>query len=318
MESEIFVGVDVSKDSLEIHVSKNQKSFSRVNTNASCRRLAVQFRKLGASLVVLEATGGYEKLLVKALHHEKVGVSVVNPRQTKNFSKSLGVRAKTDLIDAQMLCLFAERMKPRLTEPLSEEVELLRVLISRRNQLVKMITAEKNHLTAPGSAPVKQSIKQTIKLLQGQLAVIEEQIASNIDDNDEFSKKDKLLQTPKGVAIVASSTLIAYLPELGRLNRKQIAALVGVAPYDDSSGIRDGKRSIAGGRSIVRNTLYMATLAAIRSNPCIRNFYLRLVQKGKLKKVAITACMRKLLIALNAMIRDEVQWNSEQYLTQAT
>lgn len=316
MEKELFIGVDVSKDHLDIYLSNN-KSKKIKNKDKSIQTYLKSIKELRISLVVLEATGGYEQRLVKALHESGIAVSVVNPRYTKNFAKSLGRNAKNDLLDSQILCIYAEKIKPKATKASSKQVLELKSLILRREQLVSNLSAEKNRLKAPtGNEATKECISEAINFFKLQIKKINQQIKNAIGQHDDFSNKDKLLQQVSGVGKVCSATLIALLPELGQINRKQIAALVGLAPYDNDSGKSYGKRSIYGGRTSVRNILYMATLTAIRNNPCIRHFFKRLVQKGKNGKVAITACMRKLLTALNAMIRDNLSWNNDRYLTQ--
>jgi len=316
MNNKLFIGVDVSKFSLDIFISNNKKLKIK-NTDSYISKFIDKLDVELIQLVVVEATGGYEQKLVDLLHKHKISVSVVNPKKTKNFARSLGNNAKNDLLDAQMLCIYAERMNPMVTKPVPEEAKELKSLVLRRFQLVNSLKSEKNRLGAPSlNKDTKESVTEFIVFLQEQIKKIDKKIKQQIKDNDDFLNKDKLLTEVSGIGNVSSSTLIALLPELGTINRKQIAALVGVAPYDNDSGKFLGQRSIYGGRTAVRNVLYMATLAAIRSNPCIRNFYIRLVGKGKKAKVALTACMRKLLTALNAMIRDNVQWNSDRYLTQ--
>lgn len=316
MKDKLFVGIDVSKDSLDIYISNNKRKKIR-NTDKSVLKLSKELKKIGVELVTLEATGGYEQKLVSALHLELVAVSVVNPRHTKNFSRSFGRSAKNDLLDAQMLCVYGEKMNPRITKAVKKEALELKSLILRREQLVATLASEKNRLKAPTvNENTKESFTEVISFLKEQIKKIDSKIKKIINNNDDFSDKNKILQDVAGVGKTTSATLIALLPELGEINRKQIAALVGVAPYDNDSGKSLGKRAVSGGRTQVRNILYMATLTAIRTNPCIQNFYKRLVQKGKNGKVALTACMRKLLTALNAMIRDNKNWDNNRYLTQ--
>jgi len=316
MKEKLFIGVDVSKSTLDIYISNNTKKKIR-NTNSYISKFIKELDKTKIKLIVVEATGGYEQKFVDLLHKNEIPISVVNPKQTKNFSRSLGKNAKNDLLDAQMLCIFAEKMNPRLTKPLTPAQKKLKSLIIRRNQLVDHSKSEKNRLKSPAiTEETKESIQGLISFLKEEIKKIEKQIKKVIKENDDFSNKDKLLSEVSGVGNICSATLIGLVPELGTINRKQIAALVGVAPYDNDSGNFSGKRSIYGGRTQVRNILYMATLSAIRSNPCIKNFYIRLIQKGKNGKVALTACMRKLLTALNAMIRDNKNWCTERYLEQ--
>ncbi len=316
MTNKIYAGIDVSKDYLDVHLSDCRR-MRKKNISSGIKLIVELFKTSAVYLVVVEATGGYEQKLVEALQVEGVAVSVVNPSRTKSFARSLGRNAKSDLLDAEILCLFGERMNPVRTKPLDEATKELKSLILRREQLVETLTAEKNRLKAPViTEEVRMSVEEVVHFINKQIKTLNQKIKTKISDNNDFSNKNQLLQNIQGVGQTTSATLIALLPEIGKINRKQIAALVGVAPFNKESGRYSGKRSVYGGRTHVRAVLYMATMTAIRMNPCFKNFFLRLVQAGKNGKVAIVACMRKLLITLNAMVRDGKQWSSDRYLTQ--
>jgi transposase len=258
-------------------------------------------------LVVMEATGGYERLISKSLQSSGIKVSVMNPWQTHNFAKSLGKRAKTDKIDARMLAKYAEVINPSPTVVLSDKDYALRQLVLRRTQLVKQRTQEKNRLQQ-SSPLVAKSIRKMIKLIKGEIKGIEAQIKTSVASDSELSVKAETLQSAKGVGLVSAYSLCTMLPELGHLNRRQIAALVGVAPFNRDSGDKSGQRSIVGGRADIRTVLYMATLSATRSNKKIKPYYQKLLKQGKKKKVALVACMRKLLVCLNAMLKNKESW----------
>jgi transposase len=256
---------------------------------------------------IMEATGGYEGHLVTALVEGGYRVSVVNPRQVRDFAKALGILAKTDRIDATVLARFGQQVQPRLLEEDPAQRAELVQLVTRRRQLITLRTIETNHLEhANGLA--QKSICQILKALEKQIDQVEAEIARLLEANDDWQAKIKLLDSTPGVGPVTSSTLVAELPELGQLNREAIAALVGVAPFNDDSGKHRGKRTIAGGRADVRRTLYMAALSAARSNEVIRDFAQRLRAQGKAPKVVLTACMRKLLVILNTMMKNQTSW----------
>lgn len=314
---ETYVGIDVSKDSLEIKQSNKTKSYQSGNAASKVRLLAEKLKKERVALVVLEATGGYEALIVKALHAAEVKLAVVNPHRIRSFAKSLGQKAKTDPIDADLLCKYAKQIQPPPSQPVSDELEALKALITRRNQLIQMQTSEKNRLKGPNlSAKIKESISTHLVCLEEQVKEISDEIERYTESKPDISANSKLIKTSKGGGSVLASTLLAFLPELGTLDRKKIAALVGVAPFNNDSGNADRKRSIAGGRAIVRTALYMATLSAVRYSPSIKQIYHRLLSRGKCKKVALTACMRKYLTALNAIIRDQIEWDDSKVLVQ--
>jgi transposase len=254
--------------------------------------------------VVLEATGGYQAAVVAALVVAKVPVAVVNPRQVRDFAKALGRLAKTDALDAAVLARFGQVVRPEPRAPIDEATLALEALLTRRRQIVEMITAEGNRLKQSATS-VRPSIKAHINWLKHELADINRNLDSAIRDSPVWRETEDLLRSTPGVGRVLATTVLSELPELGKLNRKQISALVGVAPLNRDSGTMRGRREIWGGRASVRSALYMATLAATKHNPVIRRFYERLCQAGKMKKVALVACMRKLLTILNAMMRDQ-------------
>jgi len=297
-------GLDVSKGSLDYaiaggicgHVGNNARGFLKLE------RL---LQKHGVDLVLLEATGGYEVEIFKYLWSAGIPAARVNPRQIRAFAHSLGRRAKSDLLDAELLMQYGEKVCPEAKMPAPEEIELLQGLLGRRRQLNKMLVAEKNHLGAPGISPnVRKSIRAILKTLQREIKVLNLEIEKVIAASQELSSKAARLREETGVGPVLLGNLLAELPELGKLARNQVAALVGVAPFDRDSGTLRGTRSIAGGRATVRCALYMATLAAIRHNPVLKKFYRRLLSNGKHRKVAIVACMRKFIIHLNSVIKE--------------
>jgi len=279
------------------------------NDGAGLETLVHRIQALTPALVVLEATGGFELAAVAALVAAEVAVVVVNPREVRDFAKSLGRLAKTDRLDAQVLADFAERVQPQLRELVDSATHELRALVTRRRQLVEMLTAERNRL-ALANTRIRPSLEAIIAALERSLADIDQELDDTIRSSPLWRAQDRLLQSTPGVGRVLSSTLLAQLPELGRLDRKAIAALVGVAPFNRDSGQFRGRRLVWGGRAPVRAVLYMSTLVAVRYNPVLKTFYARLRAAGKAPKLALTACMRKLLTMLNAMARDGQPWQS--------
>ena len=302
------IGIDVSKDWLDIVVIPSGETWRTQNIEEQMGALVEKLEKLKPERIIVEATGGYERLVTFKLYLAKLPVCRVNPRRVRYFARSLGQLAKTDKLDAKALARFGEMVKPALTQLPSEQEELLSALLARREQLLVMLVAEKNRMgTAP--AKVRPSLNEHIAWLKKQLKGLDKEIDSFIQDTPDFKEKDRLLQEVEGVGKRTSAKLIADVPELGSCDRKQIAALIGTAPYNHDSGYKKGQRSISGGRPDVRSILYMATLAATRCNPVIKVFYQRLLKAGKKKKVALVACMRKLLTILNAIVRDQIHWN---------
>lgn len=308
MVQERSVGMDVSKDQVDVAVAPGDEGWTTPYTNDGIAALALRVQALSPTRVVLEATGGLEIPLVAALAAAGLPVVVVNPRQVRDFAKALGKLAKTDRIDAHVLALFGDRIQPPLRQMPDVETMALGALVERRRQVVEMLTAEGNRLRT--AAPhIRPRLETHINWLREELEALEEDLHRRVKGSPLWQVKTKLLQSAKGIGPVLSFTLLADLPELGTLNRKQIAALVGVAPLNRDSGTMRGKRCTWGGRAAVRAALYMATTVACRWNMAIRPFYQRLVKAGKAKKVAQVACMRKLLTILNAMVRDNKKFD---------
>jgi len=299
--NKVFVGIDVSKDILDVAIHDGKKG-SFPNTDQGFEEVYAFIAPFGPALVVIEATGGYQFRVVEHLAIHAIPVAVVNPRQVRDFAKATGKLAKTDRIDAAVIAHFGEAVKPEPQALKDDQAQKLDAMISRRRQLVEMITAEKNRF-AVAKSWVKDDIGATIAWLTRSVEKINKEIDRLIKNSPLWREKDQLLQTAKGVGAIVSSSLLCDLPELGSLNRHKIAALVGVAPFSKDSGTYRGRRTIWGGRAHVRSILYMATISAIRFNPLIKPLYERLIERGKVRKVAIVACMRKLLTILNAMVR---------------
>jgi transposase len=304
-----FVGIDVSKSQLDIAVRPDNKRWSAVNAENDIAEVVESLKEFSLRVIVIEATGGMEMPLVAALSQAQLPVVVVNPRQVRDFAKAVGRMAKTDRIDAEILAHFGEAVKPEVRLLKDEETQMLTALVTRRRQVIDMLTAEKNRL---GISPkvVHKDIQKHIDWLQARLEDIDRHLDSAIRKSPAWREKDDLLRSVPGVGPVLSLSLITGLPELGTLSRRQIAALVGVAPLNRDSGLFRGKRIVWGGRANLRAVLYMSTLSASRFNPVISSFYRRLIEAGKKPKVALTACMRKLLTILNAMMKNRVQWQA--------
>ena len=310
MSSLVFVGIDVSQARLDIAVRPGA-SFSITHGEPAIATLVEQLRALSPTLIVLEATGGMEILLTSALANAGLPVVVVNPRQVRDFAKASGHLAKTDALDAQVLAQFAEVMRPQPRPLPDAETRALAALLTRRRQLVEMLRAEKNRLLSAAS-PIRKRLRTHITWLERELQHLNTHLAEAIRQSPVWREKDELLQSVPGVGPVVTSTLLASLPEPGMLTNKQIAALVGVAPLNRDSGTLRGRRTVWGGRAQVRAVLYMSAIVAARFNPVIRAFYQRLCRAGKAKKVALTACMRKLLVILNTMIKHRTPWHQEE------
>lgn len=305
--NEVFIGIDVSKGALDVASFADNQQWHLSNDEAGVERLVEILAGLAPSLVVMESTGGYEAPAAIALGKAGIISAVVNPREVRDFARATKKLAKTDSIDAQILAHFAAAIRPEPRPISDEDMQDLEAILARRRQIIDMLTAEKNRLHAARKA-VKAEIKNHIGDLEKRLAQIESSLSGRIKESPTQSNKDRILRSAPGVGPTLSMTLLVDLPELGNLNRKQIAALVGVAPLNRDSGTFRGKRRIWGGRGQVRATLYMAALVATRHNPIIRQFYTRLCEAGKAKKVAPIACMRKLLTILNAMLKHNEPW----------
>lgn len=306
--SGIFIGIDVSKESLEFATYPSGECKSVAHDDRSIDSLVAQCRELRPQLIVLEATGGFERAISGALASAELPLTIVNARHVRNFAKATGQLAKTDRIDALLLARYGEAVRPALRPLPDEATQQLKALTTRRRQIIEMMVAEKNRL---GSAPkaVKKRIDAHLRWLQTELERADKDLDQAIRQSPIWKENEDLLQSAPAIGPVASRTLLAELPELGKLNRKQIAALVGIAPFNRDSGQFKGRRTIWGGRASVRSCLYMAALVATRHNPVIRAFYQRLRTAGKRPKVALVACMRKLLTILNAMIKHRTRWS---------
>jgi len=303
--AETYVGIDVSRDSLDVAIHASDKGWRFTNDPDGINKLCTFLVELKPVLVVFEATGGYEMPLYVGLDEAGLPAAPVNPRQIKDFARASGRLAKTDILDARVIAHFGYALHPEARcVPDSQEIK---EIVARRTQIVQMITAEKNRLRSARKS-IRTRIQSHIDWLEKELDDVDSQLKQSIKDNPEWSEKDKLLRSAPGVGPVLSTALLAGLPELGKLDRKQIAALAGVAPLNNDSGTKRGRRTVWGGRAAVRGPLYMAALVATRFNPTIRQLYHRLLSAGKLKKIALIACMRKLLTILNAVLKHRAPW----------
>jgi transposase len=310
MSCSVFIGIDVSQARLDLAV-RPDKTWSVPHDEVAITSLVEQLSTLQPTLIVLEATGGLEIPLTSALATAGLPVVVVNPRQVRDFARARGLLAKTDALDAQVLAHFAEVLRPQPRPLPDTEARALAALLTRRRQLVEMLTAEKNRLGS-ASASIRKSLRAHITWLERELQHTDTDLTHAIQQSPVWREKEELLRSVPGVGPVLTSTLLANLPELGTLTHKQIAALVGVAPFNRDSGTLRGKRTVWGGRAQVRAVLYMNAVVAARFNPVIRAFYHRLCRAGKAKKVALTACMRKLLVILNAMLKHRTSWHQTE------
>ena len=304
----MFVGIDVSKTQLDVHVLPAGEAWSVSNDDAGHVELADRLIKLAPERVLLEASGGYQAAAVTALSLRKLPVVVVNPRQVRDFARATGQLAKTDALDARVLAQFAAVIKTEV-RPLRADDELeLHALVNRRRQLIDMRTAETNRLETCRVTRVRASISESVAWLTKRIKEVDKDLDDQIRKSPAWREHETLLVSVPGIGRVIARTLMTALPELGTLDRREIAALVGLAPFNHDSGAMRGKRSIRGGRADVRGTMFMAALTAIRFNPTVRVFYERLRSTGKEKKVAIIACARKMLVILNAMVRTKTPW----------
>jgi transposase len=306
-----YVGIDVSKDQLDIAVRPDGDTWSMPNEASGITEVVQRLAQLHPKLVVLEATGGLQMPLAAALATAGLPLAMVNPRQVRDFARATGRLAKTDRLDAQALAHFAEAVRPTPYPLPDVQTQELTALLTRRHQVVEMLTAEKNRRRATRSEAVRQRVQDHIRWLEQELADLDDDLERTLRESPLWREKDNLLRSVPGIGRVVSITLLADLPELGTLSRHQIAALVGVAPLNRDSGRFRGKRMVWGGRARVRAALYMAALTASRYNPIIKAFYHRLCSAGKARKVALTACMRKLLIILNSMVKHQQTWTPD-------
>lgn len=311
-EQENWVGIDVAKAHVDVYQSASDSDEQVANEDKALTALAVRLQAASPTLIVLEATGGLERALVAQLLAAKLPVVVANPRQVRDFAKATGKLAKTDRLDARVLAHFGQALKP-VPRPLPDEAtQDLADQLARRRQLVQMLVMEKMRLKQTASKAVRKDIKSLIRVLENRLDATEGRLRCAIEGSPAWKAQQDLLSSVKGVGEVTIMTLLGCLPELGRLDRKRIAALVCLAPLNRDSGTLRGRRTIWGGRAVVRHVLYMATLSAVRSNPVLKAFYERLRAAGKQGKVALVACMRKLLTILNAMLRDGEPWREKE------
>ena len=306
---EDYVGIDVAKDKLDVAVLGQKATSESLNTKKGITALVKKMYQLKPRLIVVEATGGYEEALVLSLFEAGLPVALVSPQRVRQYARARGLLAKTDKLDAQNLAEYGKNIQPRLFVAKSEEGRRLSAIVGRRRQLVDMQKAERNRLRT-AYAEMRHSIQRVIDCLEAEIDSLDAEMRKFMKTHENFGEQEKLLRSAKSIGPVTAATLLADLPELGKLDRKQIAALVGVAPMNSDSGKKRGYRKTKGGRPEVRSVLYMSALSAIRYNPVIKAQYEQLVKRGKLKKVAITACMRKMLTILNAMMRDQLSFHA--------
>ena len=312
MADDVAVGIDVSKAELTVAVQPSGDQWTTDGSPAACEALVERLSRLAPRVVVIEATGGYERAVVAAAAAAGLPVAVVNPRQVRAFAQALGRTAKTDAIDATVLALFGARVQPAVRPVADAETQILAALVARRRQLLEMLHAERQRLDHATTTAVRRDVRQHVRWLERRVADVDDDIGGAIERSPVWRVHEDLLRSVPGVGPIVARTLLADLPELGALNRRAIAALVGVAPFNRDSGRWRGQRRIAGGRATVRATLYMAALVATRHNPILRAFYARLRAAGKPAKVALVAVMRKLLTILNAMLRHQTRWAHDQ------
>jgi transposase len=314
MSAPLCIGIDIAKESFQVASQPVHLQGSYLNTPKGHREFLRSLQTLGVTQIVLEATGGYEKPLAVELLQAGYHVVVVNPRQVRDFARGLGKLAKTDPIDADTLAQFSQIVKPQPKPPRKPHIETLAELVTRRRQLSDLLTQESNRSQMIHHVKVRKSIRKMMKVLEHQIRQLDELIDEQIQADDDLQHNDRLLRSTPGIGPHTSAMLLSHLPELGQLNRHEIAALVGLAPYDRKSGKQDRGAHIAGGRKQVRCMLYMAALTARNWNPSIRHFSETLEKQGKSFKVVITACMRKLLVICNAIVRDQQLWTPKKYV----
>lgn len=303
------IGIDVAKPYFDLHCLKTGRDQHMENSADGIRQCVALCNELRPELIVMEATGGYELALASTLQAEGFAVAVVNPRRIRDFARAAGQIAKTDTLDARIIAQFAATLEPMPTEQINENTQELKALVARRNQLVGLHTAESNRLEHANVKDVRRSIVTVLKVIETQLAAIDRQIDDHIQNTPQLQQRADTLDSAPGIGSTTANMLVTNLPELGRLNRRQIAALVGVAPFNRDSGTFRGKRMTGGGRKDIRSRLFMPTLVAVRYNPVLKAFYARLIGQGKCKMVALVAVMRKLICILNTMVKNNQKWN---------
>jgi transposase len=307
-QESVYVGIDVSKDRLDVALLPAGESFAVGRDSGGLEDLIARLRRVSPTLIVLEATGGYEQVVSAGLAAAGLPVAVVNPRQIRDFARATGKLAKTDRLDALAIARFAQAIKPEPRPLADAQAQMLGELVARRRQVIEMIGMESNRLRQARAKPVKRTIEHLLAALQTELSTLESDLDETIRGTPIWREREELLTSAPGIGDVTARVLLAELPELGQVDRHQVAALAGLAPFNRDSGQWRGERHIQGGRAGVRTALYMPTVVATRHNPVIRALYLRLRAAGKKPKVALTACMRKLLTILNAMLRDGTPW----------
>ena len=314
---ETHIGIDVSQDTLDMAAYPTGQIWQYKNNKSGIAKVVAKLAAISPKLVVMEATGGLEQALKNALDEAELAVAVVNPKRIRDHGRSMGMLAKTDKLDAKVMAHFAAKIEPQPQPPRGKGERELDNLVTRRNQLSDILTAERNRLKDYLDEAVKSDIQEHIQWLEVKIATLDKEVKERVKQNPIFLKKAKLYKSMKGVGDIFSSTLIAKLPELGRLNQREIAALVGLAPVNKDSGKFRGKRMIQGGRAVVRKVSYMPVLSAIRFNPAIRALYRRLIAKGKLQKVALVACMHKMFTILNSMAKTNTPWRDTSLAPQS-
>lgn len=307
----VVVGIDVAKEHIDVHILPAGKSWQAKTSSCDLKKAARRIKKYAPKVVAVEATGGYENVVIAHLAAARVPVAVVNPKRVRDFARAAGRLAKTDSIDAAVIAEFARVFSPRIRPPRVKSERELKALTTRRMQLQKTVTSEKNRMDKVTDKFVRRTIEAVISVLKKQIAKVDERIRRIIKSDESLREKAELLKSVPGVGDVTASVLLSGLSELGRLNRREIAKLVGVAPINRDSGTLRGKRMIMGGRASVRKTLYMATLSASRYNSRLSAYYKRLLAAGKPRKVALVALMRKLLVILNAMLKNGTTWDEK-------
>ena len=306
---ETYIGIDIAKHTFDLNCSSEQKVRQFENGRKGIRKAVKTITKLRPKLIVMEATGGYEALLAAELHAARLPVAVVNPRRIRDFARANGQLAKTDKLDATIIALFAARMQPPTQEQVDHNSRLMRALVARRHQLVRMHTAESNRREHVLDMAIAKSLNRTLKMIEREIQQIERLIREQLAKMPELKAKAQILDSVPGIGETTAAMLVTEVPELGRLNRRQIAMLIGVAPINRDSGTFRGKRMTGAGRRDVRSRLFMPTLVAVRHNSAIRRFYEHLLANGKTKMTAIIACMRKLITILNTIVAKNEEWN---------
>jgi len=303
---DVFVGIDIAKNTFDCHVLPSGERWR--GEASGLTDTVARIKGLKPALIVMESTGGYHLPLMTALMIAELPVHLANPRQVRDFARGCGTLAKTDAIDAHMLALFAERIRPEPSRLRPKEEQMLKELVTRYRQLIRMHTMEANRRQQTADPAVKASIDAVLTVIGREIDRLEKDINAHIRNNADWNAKHNIITSIKGIGDKTSSMIITNVPEIGTITRHRVGSLMGVVPFNNDSGKKKGKRSIRGGRGDVRAVLYMATLSAVRFNPDIRTYYQRLLTRGKPKKVAITACMRKLIIIVNAIVRDQTTW----------